>query len=92
MEVKVTAASDSDLQGAKKMLKPLSDLFPRMLRLWGDSHYRGTLIEWVKEHLGWNVQVVQGLGTVPHATTQPPKVRDGEIKGSLQGSSETMGH
>lgn len=84
MEVKVTAASDSDLQGAKKMLKPLSDLFPRMLRLWGDSHYRGTLIEWVKEHLGWNVQVVQGLGTVPHATTQPPKSEMERSKGAFK--------
>src|SRR6266567_4157441 len=73
MEVKVTAASDSDLQGAKKMLEPLSEQFPRMRLLWGDSHYRGTLITWVKEQLGWDVDIVQGLGTVPDAATQPPK-------------------
>src|SRR2546429_7898350 len=65
MEVKVTAASDSDLCGAKKLLEPLKQLFPRMSLLWGDSHYKGTLIEWIKQQLGWNVQVVQGLGTVP---------------------------
>jgi putative transposase len=81
MEVKVTAASDSDLQGAKKMLEPLCGLFPRMLRLWGDSHYRGTLIEWVKEHLGWDLQVVQGLGTVPNAIMQPPKSEEKRSKG-----------
>ena len=70
MDVKVTAASDSDLCGAKKLLEPLKQLFPRMSLLWGDSHYKGTLIEWIKQQLGWNVQVVQGLGTVPHAMTE----------------------
>jgi putative transposase len=56
MDVKVTAASASDLAGAKKLLEPLVNLFPRMQLVWGDSHYRGTLIEWVKGHLGWELQ------------------------------------
>jgi putative transposase len=70
MEVKVTAASDSDLQGSKKMLEPLKQLFPRMSLLWGDSHYGGTLVDWIKEQLGWDVQVVHGLGTIPDAMMQ----------------------
>ncbi len=61
LTVKVTAASGSDLQGAKRMLEPVKDLFPRLKLLWGDSHYGGSLIEWVKENLGWTVQVVRGL-------------------------------
>jgi putative transposase len=61
--VKVTAASDSDLAGAKKVLSPLKDLFPRLSHLWGDSHYGGTLLLWLDEHLGWKMEVVRGLGT-----------------------------
>ena len=61
LAVKVTAASTSDLQGAKAVLEPLKDQLPRMQLLWGDSHYGGTLVPWVKEHLGWKVCTVKGL-------------------------------
>jgi len=37
MQVKVTAASESDLAGAKQLLSPLKALFPRLKLLWGDS-------------------------------------------------------
>jgi putative transposase len=75
MDAKVTAASDSDLAGSKKLLEPLKDRFPRMSLLWGDSHYGGTLVQWLEEHLGWKVEVVRGLGTVPDAdlSTREPK-------------------
>jgi len=63
MEVKVTAASASDLSGGKKLLEPLRGRFPRLSLIWGDSHYGGKLREWVKEHLGWDIQTVQRLGT-----------------------------
>lgn len=46
------------------MLEPLKDAFPRMKLVWGDSHYGGTFIRWVKEHLGWIMQTVKAL-TVP---------------------------
>ena len=69
LEVKVTSAATSDLQGAKLLLEPLKSLMPRMRLLWGDSHYGGTLIGWLKEHLEWDVEVVRGLvrtkGSVP---------------------------
>jgi putative transposase len=83
MEVKVTAASASDLAGAKKMLEPLFTVFSRMQLVWGDSHYRGTLIEWVKEHLGWDVQVVQRLGTVSDANTEPSEPKEKGSKGGF---------
>ena len=35
-----------------------------MKLLWGDSHYAGELIWWVKLHLGWVVQPVRAL-TMP---------------------------
>lgn len=46
------------------MLKPLLEVFPRMLLLWGDSHYAGTFITWLEVHLGWTMQPVRAL-TVP---------------------------
>jgi putative transposase len=84
MEVKVTAASDSDLAGGKKLLEPLKGRFSRMQLVWGDSHYRGTLIEWVKEQLGWDVEVVQGLGTVPDAQTEPSEPKEKGSKGGFK--------
>ncbi len=72
LEVRVTAASDSDRACGKKLLEPLKELFPRLKLLWGDSHYGGSLIEWVKEHLGWNIQVVHRLGTASDVSTMEP--------------------
>jgi putative transposase len=69
MEVKVTGADDSDLAGGKQLLQPLQGRFPRLKLIWGDSHYGGKLREWVKEHLGWDVQTVQGLGTAHDVNT-----------------------
>jgi putative transposase len=63
LEVKVTAASNSDKQGAQGSLEPVKDLFSHLKLLWGDSHYGGALIAWIQEHLGWSVQVVRGLIT-----------------------------
>src|SRR5260370_7196789 len=62
--VKVLAAKGSDQQGAKILLTPLKEVFPRIKLVWGDSHYGGTFIEWLKTHLGWTVQTVKAL-TVP---------------------------
>jgi len=72
MQVKVTAASDSDLTGGKKLLERLKERFPRLKRLWGDSHYGGSLLELVKEHLGWDIQVVRRLGTPWDASAMEP--------------------
>lgn len=65
------------------MLEPLANHFPRMQLIWGDSHYRGTLIEWVKEQLGWEVQVVHGLGTVPDTSTQTSEPKGKDAKGGF---------
>jgi putative transposase len=65
MEVKVTAASASDLSGGKKLFELLRGRFPRLSLIWGDSHYGGKFLEWIKEQFGWDVQTVRSLGT-PH--------------------------
>jgi transposase len=64
LEVKVTGAHRSDQEGAKQMLQPLSEQFPRLKLLWGDSHYAGSFIEWLQIHRGWTMQPVRAL-TVP---------------------------
>jgi putative transposase len=63
LAVKVNAANDSDLQGAKTMLEPAKEQFPHVKRIWGDSHYGGTLLSWAKEHLEWDIEIVRGLVT-----------------------------
>lgn len=75
MEVKVTGADASDLAGGKRLVEPLHGRFPRLQLIWGDSHYGGQFLEWVKEQFGWNVQTVQGLGTALDATTMEPKTK-----------------
>lgn len=64
LAVKVTGAEKSDHQGGRALLTPLTKLFPRMKLVWGDSHYGGTFLTWVKEQLGWTIQPIHAL-TVP---------------------------
>ena len=61
LAVKVSGAHCSDQQGAKTLLEPAKELFPSIKLLWGDSHYGGTLIGWLKAHLGWTIQIVRRL-------------------------------
>ena len=63
----------TNLTGAKQLLEPLKDLFPRLKLLWGDSHYGGTLIAWVKEQLGCDIHVVHRLGTASDASAWSPR-------------------
>lgn len=81
MEVKVTGADASDLAGGKRLVELLYGRFPRLQLIWGDSHYGGQFLEWVKEQFGWNVQTVQGLGTAPDANTTEPKLKTKPSKG-----------
>jgi len=82
MEVKVTAASDSDLSAGKKLLERLRGRFPRLSLIWGDGHYGGQFLEWAKEHFGWDVQTVRRLGT---ARDESLIVPNPETKDSTQG-------
>jgi len=62
--VKVLGADGSDQARAKILLLPLKDTFPQLKLVWGDSHYAGTFITWLKEQVGWTMQPVRAL-TVP---------------------------
>ncbi len=68
--VVVTAAHVQDRQGAKELLQTLFERikkskFSRWCRLkliWADGGYRGELIDWVKQTLGWTLEIVEKLG------------------------------
>lgn len=64
LAVKVLGAEGSDQQGGRVLLAPLKEVFPRLQLIWGDSHYGGTFLTWVKEQLGWTVQTIHAL-TLP---------------------------
>jgi len=64
LAVKVLGAQGSDQAGARVMCEPLKETFPTLKLIWGDSHYGGTFIEWLKEQVGWTMQTVRAL-TVP---------------------------
>jgi putative transposase len=58
LAIKVTGANLSDQQGAKLLLPSLSESFPTIKLMWGDSHYGGTFVGWLQAHLGWKMQTV----------------------------------
>lgn len=57
------------------MLTPLQEDFPRMKLVWGDSHYGGTFIGWLKANLGWIMQTVKAL-TLPKRGLLVPEGED----------------
>ncbi len=64
LAVKVTGAERSDQEGGRALLLPLKEQLPSMKLLWGDSHYAGQMITWMKVNLGWTMQPIRAL-TVP---------------------------
>jgi putative transposase len=58
LKVKVHEAGLHDKEGAKLLLAPLAEHFPRMMKVWVDYAYRG-LGAWLKETLGWELEVVK---------------------------------
>ena len=36
-------------------------MIKRLKLIWADSSYRGTLIDWIEETLGWTLEVVEKL-------------------------------
>jgi transposase len=58
--VLVHEANIQDHEGGKLLLEPLKDLFPRLKLIWADSAYKkGGFAAWVKEMLGWEVEIVE---------------------------------
>src|SRR5438128_11748182 len=48
-------------KGPNCLLSPLKEVFPRLCLIWADSGYAGKLEEWVKNTLGWTLEIVKRL-------------------------------
>lgn len=59
LKAHVHAADITDRDGAQLLLERLTGAFPRLEHMWADMGYRGKIIEWIKEHLGWTVEIVK---------------------------------
>ena len=54
----VHGADIADRDGAQPLLEAAAARFAKLHHLWADAGYRGQLVAWIKEHLGWSVEVV----------------------------------
>ncbi len=57
--VLLTPADESDLAGGKALVRSLIDKFPRLAKVWGDSHYGGEFTKWAAKLYGITVEVVK---------------------------------
>jgi putative transposase len=59
LNVVVHPASVQDRDGARLVLAGLQQRFPRLRPLWADQAYTGPIGDWITEHLGWTVEIVE---------------------------------
>jgi putative transposase len=55
----VHEASIADRDGAKLLLEKVGERLPRMEKVWADRGYNGKIGEWIKERLGWALEIVK---------------------------------
>lgn len=59
MRVKVHKADIQDRSGATLLLDNLKTTFPRMNVVFADMGYSGKLANWMKEELGWKLEIIK---------------------------------
>jgi putative transposase len=59
LKVVVHEANIQDRQGVPLLLEPIKGRFPRMNKVWADQGYTGKGREWIKEQMGWEVEIVR---------------------------------
>lgn len=59
LKAHVHAADITDRDGAPLLLEKLAGSFPKLQHIWADMGYRGRAVDWIKEHLGWTVEIVK---------------------------------
>jgi len=59
LKVHVHAADITDRDSTQLLLERLVGAFPRLQHVWADMGYRGHAVEWIKEQLGWSVEIVK---------------------------------
>jgi putative transposase len=55
----VHEANIADRDGAKLLLAKIGEGLPRMEKVWADRGYNGKIGEWIKERLGWVLEIVK---------------------------------
>ena len=58
--VVVSAASVQDRDGAKSLLLKIKGKMQRLCLIWADGAYAGTLIDWVMDKCGWELEIQKG--------------------------------
>jgi putative transposase len=75
LQAKVHAANICDQDGAKLLLEAITGGCSRVTHCWVDMGYRGKVLDWIKQHLGWTVDVVKRpkkWGRYPVEVEPPP--------------------
>lgn len=49
----------ADRDGARLLLSKVAKKLPRMEKVWADRGYNGKIGEWIKERLGWTLEIVK---------------------------------
>jgi putative transposase len=57
--VRVHGANIADRDGAKLLLAKIGAGLGRMEKVWADRGYNGKIGEWIKERLGWALEIVK---------------------------------
>jgi putative transposase len=68
----------ADRDGARLLLGKAVEKLPRMQKVWADRGYNGKIGEWMKERLGWTVEIVKPPSRwvwVPPGEEPPPYPR-----------------
>lgn len=68
LAVLVHAANISDRDGAQRLLPQVVGRFPRLIHLFADHGYTGPLKGWIKDLLGWEVEILPKEGNESHQT------------------------
>lgn len=50
---------NADRNGAKLLPDQVESEFPRLQHMWADMGYRGQVVAWIKEQLGWTIEIVK---------------------------------
>ncbi len=59
LNVVVTAANVSDIAGGKLLIGKVVDTFATIEKIWADGTYRGGMVDWVRETLDAELEIVQ---------------------------------
>jgi putative transposase len=57
--VEIQAANIQDRDGAKSLLQKAKPFMGKLKKIWADGGYRGAVVDWVKQNLEWDLEIVR---------------------------------